>query len=208
VFIASLIAFVVAGAVSGLAIYALIQTNDPQTAVALLSPKQKTALEIGAAVFGFVSLCSLFGFIGSLVRSRRLVAIYVYMSYLILFLECISVIYGNVTLFADIPGSANGVCNVQVGGQPVDCTSLSNGAKAVLVTLSIIILLIQLYVVIVIRRYLQQLEEEQSYGRASKYAMGTVAVNSAQNTYYPHTPMQSQGTYAYADPSHSFGNHA
>lgn len=65
-------------------------------------------------------------------------------------------------------------------------------------------------VVVVIRRYLQQLEEEQSYNRTSKYAMGTIPVAGAPtSTYYPHTPMQNQaGGYSYATPQHSFGNNA
>ncbi|KIJ36197.1 hypothetical protein M422DRAFT_34431 [Sphaerobolus stellatus SS14] len=207
VFISSLIAFLLTGAASGLAIYILIQSENQQNLLSVLTKDQRIAFGIIGGVYGIISLCSLFGFVGSIMRSLKLVSIYVYMSFIIFFVEAVSSVYTIVNLYRN----PKGFCQAQLGPDGLqqqndeNCTQFDTTQKAIIVAFIVIVLLFQLYIVAVIRRYVQQLSEEQSYDRASKYAMGTVPHATSNSSYYAHTPMLPTGGYAYAEPQNSFG---
>jgi len=142
------------------------------------------------------------------------------MSYLLLALVTASSVYGIINLWT----KDDALCVTIGNGTRTDCPKLDGTTKGVATGMIVIMLIIQLCkiipsmfnitvtnmpykdVTIIIRRYVFQLEEEQAYGRSSKYAMGAVPYNNSTGpSYYAHTPMQPQGGYAYAEPQNSFG---
>jgi len=143
---------------------------------------QKVAFGVGGGLYLIIALCSLFGFIGSIVRNVRAVRTYSIMSYILFALTTAVSVLMIINLFKRHP---NGLCTpVLIGNGPAtNCTTLDGTTKALIVVMIVLSLFLQLYICIVIRRYVQQLEEEQAYGRSSKYPMGTAVPAPVTHSY-------------------------
>ncbi|KAF8586672.1 hypothetical protein K439DRAFT_924122 [Ramaria rubella] len=195
VFLTSLLAFLSSALVAAVAFYALAKNKDPNNATQLTS-QQEIGLGVIGGIYALIALISLFGFIGSVIRKRSFVSAYSVMTYIIFFVD------------------RGPECQVEVNGKTEDCKDISGAAKAVVITFLVIGLCIQGYIIAVIKRYVLQLNEEQSYGRATGYVDSAFKMGPTNTAYYSHVPLEQseqgllapQGHYAYSDPHHSFGS--
>ncbi|KAJ3486632.1 hypothetical protein NLI96_g4109 [Meripilus lineatus] len=174
----------------------------------------KIAFIVAGSVFTLVALISLFGFVGAVLRKRRFVKAYSYLTWVVFFISMAAsgfyfyAVFSGKNLFPGCQFTDN-------NGVTRDCTlSLPLGQKIGTVVAVVIQLLIQLYIAVVIRRYVDQLEEERDYKHQYKLAKHS-GQNSSTYTpsYYPPTAQDSHqgllhntaGAYPYSDASHSFG---
>lgn len=184
-----------------------------------LDKQQYYAFIVIGVILSIYTIFSVFGFIGSIFRKRALVALYstvlwfllganiaigVYMSY--------SVIKRRNDLSAQCAADAkNNQDNVIADGQnkitTAACDAASKIGVAVYIIVVVIQLLIQLYCCIIVKRYVEQLTEEQGF---KQHVAGNRVAKDAGSygSYYPHQPLSNQhelGPYPYAQPDHSFG---
>lgn len=204
VFVTSLFAFLFSGAVAGIAFFLLADSEKQNTAASHLSSEQKTACGVVGGIYTVIALASLFGFIGSIIRKRGFVRLYSTMTFVILFVQCAASGYFIYSLFRHTN------CTVkETDGDTVNCTQLSTGVKVGVVCVLLVQLFIQAYIVAIIRRYVTQLEDEQTYRGTAGYADHAFKLNPT-TTYQPVDQgqglLQPQNTYPYADPHHSFGD--
>ncbi|OBZ78113.1 hypothetical protein A0H81_01887 [Grifola frondosa] len=217
VFFFSLISLLV-GAVSAAAAWYLVwaidagkvediawQINNPQDAenFRLVAGHYKTPLIIAGVIFTLVAVMSLFGFIGACARNRRMVKAYSFMTWLILL---VSMAAAGLNLYAAFYGKPICVDVTDAQGKHQVCSQLilSTSRKIVLCVVLAIELLVNLYIVLVIRRYYRQLEDEQEYRREFKLSpTGAGTYEANQSLLNPAT-----GHYPYSDASNAFGHKA
>jgi len=207
VFVTSLLALLFSGVVAGISFFLLTDSKDPNAALSHLSSDQKIAVGVVGGVYTLIALASLFGLIGSIIRKRGFVRLYSNMTFIIFFIQCAAVGYLIFSLFHHTN------CEVVTGtnGTTKSCEQLSVGAKIGVVCFLIVHLLVQAYIISVIRRYVTQLEDEQTYRGASGYADAAFRMNpTAGQKYQPVGHDQGLlnpqgGAYPYSDPPHSFG---
>ncbi|KAI0746823.1 hypothetical protein C8Q80DRAFT_1177647 [Daedaleopsis nitida] len=210
VFILSFLTFLSAG-VSAFAFWALvhfISTNQLEKLEQNMDDSDKQAFEaflhkymwaiVGASVFfTLISLIGLFGFIGSIIRNRRMVKAY---SALTIVGFVLSVAGVGFTLFFTWRSSP--FC-VTVNGVESCFVNAFNKSQKIGYTVGVLLeLLIQLYMVIIIRRYVEQLEEEREYRhdfRLNPTSGGTYEAKEGLLT--------QGGHYPYSDSSNAFGTH-
>jgi len=158
------------------------------------------------------ALCSLAGFIGSILRKRRLVALYSTLLWILLTVNIGVAIYVG---YVDIHnrGQIQSDCQQWAANGTVSdngCDDGSHVSVAVEIISLIISLLFQLYGCIIVKRYVEQLSEEQGFQfvRAGNRVLKT---GDASGSYYPHQPLGTQpqqhelGPYPYGQPDNSFG---
>ncbi|KAI8970913.1 hypothetical protein BD414DRAFT_501587 [Trametes punicea] len=156
------------------------------------------AVILSSVIFTLIALISLLGFIGTIIRNRWTVRLYSYLTIFTFLFGTLGLIF---LLYATWSQSA--LC-VTVDGEK-SCTSnnLSVGSK-IGITFSIIIQwFIQLYIVVIIRRYATQLDEEREYRsnfRLNPTAPGTYEAGQGL--------LATQAAYPYSDNQHSFGPQA
>ncbi|KAI0349348.1 hypothetical protein OH77DRAFT_1272126 [Trametes cingulata] len=161
--------------------------------------KSGWALIVGAVIFTSIALVSLFGLIGSVLRNRQMVKAYALMAVLGFLLHSLA---DGFVLFAVF--SSKSYCGTIDEQQVCTDNHLRVGQKVGLAIAVLIAWFVQLYIVVVIRKYYRQLEEEREYRRAFKLApAGTAGTYAAKEDVLP-----TQGSYPYVDASHRFGNAA
>ncbi|KAI0360666.1 hypothetical protein OH77DRAFT_1493103 [Trametes cingulata] len=211
VFIFSFLSFAFAALMAGLTWFLLhlIESNKLSEVEDNLSDDEKAAFEdnvhkykwaviVGAIIFTFVALVSFFGFIGSIVRNRRMVKSYSFMTVLSFLLLSLA---DGFLLFAVF--SPKSYCATINDRQVCTNNHLNVGQKIGLTVGVVISWLIQLYIVAVIRRYYRQLEEEREYRHDFKLAPTGAGTYEAKEGL-----LAPQGSYPYTDASHRFGSTA
>jgi hypothetical protein len=186
VFLSSLLSLIGSGLGAG-AFFWLVHTVD--TRPDLLNDSQvkitsgaRIGLIIAGVVLAIIALISLFGFVGSVIRNRRMVKAYsilVWMGFfssLALTAFAFYLVFSKSTLIECYDSNNN----------EVPCSSIfSTGRKVAFVISNVIGLFFHLYVCVVIRRYVEQLEDEQVY-------RNDFGVNKKNNTsYYPFQSIES-----------------
>ncbi|RPD65501.1 hypothetical protein L226DRAFT_530917 [Lentinus tigrinus ALCF2SS1-7] len=210
VFFFSLLSFLAAGASAALGwfIVYLINTNQLDKAETNLSDDQKKVFEdfvhkykwgfiVAALIFTFICLMSFFGFIGSIVRNRRMVKAYSYMTILIFVLG--SVATGFVLY---LTWSERSFCTTIDGTKTCIQSNLNTGSKIGFTIGSVIQWLIDLYIVVAIRRYYEQLEEEREYRHDFRLKP------TSGGTYEAKEGLMTQGHYPYSDNTNAFGSNS
>ncbi|OSD08033.1 hypothetical protein PYCCODRAFT_1430221 [Trametes coccinea BRFM310] len=173
-------------------------TDDEKTSFEEGVHKYKWAIIVGSVIFTFIALVSFFGFIGSIVRNRRMVKAY---SVLTIFNFLLGSLAAGFLLYA--AWSHKAFCVTIDGTQSCTNNHLSVGQKIGFTIGVIVQWLIQLYIVTIIRRYYTQLEEEREYRhdfRLNPTGAGTYEAKEGL--------LATQAPYPYADNQHSFGHHA
>ncbi|KAI0777695.1 hypothetical protein BD413DRAFT_518946 [Trametes elegans] len=158
--------------------------------------KYKWAIIVGAIIFTFVALVSFFGFIGSIVRNRRMVKAYSWLTVLSFFLGSFAAGFVLYATYSDKP-----FCVTVDNKQSCTNNHLRTSQK-IGVTVGIVInWLINLYIVTIIRRYYKQLDEEREYRhdfRLNPTGAGTYEAKEGL--------LAPQGAYPYADGQNAFGH--
>ncbi|TDL20044.1 hypothetical protein BD410DRAFT_791421 [Rickenella mellea] len=212
VFVLSLLTAACAGVVAAGLIYVLIKDEDRIRAA--LTKAQWIAVIVLAAISSLITLFAIGGFIGSLVRSRRLVSGYSTVLNLHLGFSIGAGIFYIITIFREnkeefIKRCINGSTDKNV----IDICNKATTAKFVSLGFLVVSWLIELYCCIIVARYVIQLEEEAD----DKYRhLHTRSAPSAGGFQYSHARNESQmalnapplGGYPYTDAAHSHGHTA
>jgi len=182
VFITSLLAFL-SSALSAGAFFWFVHAIDTRpdllngTNVKITSGA-RIGIIVAGVILSLIALISLFGFIGSVVRNRRMVRAYSTLAWICFLFSVGLTAYSFYLVFAK---SSVIQCYDQ-DLKEVSCSSvLTTGRKIGFIVGSVIVLLIQLYICIVIGRYVEQLEDEQAY----KNDFGLNKKNASNTSYYP-----------------------
>ncbi|KAI0826588.1 hypothetical protein BC628DRAFT_1319932 [Trametes gibbosa] len=211
VFIFSLISFGLAGlmAILGWVLLHVIETNqfdkiekdikdEDKAAFEASLRKYKWAVIVGSLIFTFVSLVAFFGFVGSIVRNRRMVKAYSFLTVITFLLGSLASGFLLYTVYSHKPFCVT-IDSVE------HCTNnhLNLGQKIGITVGTIVQWFVQLYIVTIIRRYYQQLEEEREYRndfRLNPTAGGTYEAKEGL--------LATQGAYPYSDAQNRFGSNA
>ncbi|KAI0674321.1 hypothetical protein C8Q78DRAFT_1067381 [Trametes maxima] len=160
--------------------------------------KYEWAVILASVIFTFVALVSFFGFVGSIVRNRRMVKAYSVLTIISFFLGSAA---SGFILFA--AWSHKSYCTTIDGHELCTNNHLSTAQKVGLTIGTVVEWLINLYIVTIIRRYYQQLEDEREYRHDFRLNPTTGGNYEAKEGL-----LATQGAYPYSDAQHSFGNRA
>ncbi|GBE84402.1 hypothetical protein BKA93DRAFT_325779 [Sparassis latifolia] len=186
VFVFSFLSFLATAIVAALAWYVTYEVDHgkhPNGDFENVTNSAKIIIIVVGSLFTLMSLMSLFGFIGSITRNRRFVESYSSLLWVIFFLSL-----GSSVLFLYF---------VYSGKNLSGSIEHSTWIKIVVTVMVIVELVLHLYIVIVVRRYVEQLRDEDAW--QGPYKLTTTDVN--QGLMNPQGP-----SYPYSDPSHSYGN--
>jgi len=214
VFVLSFLQLIFAGAFSGLVWYAVIKREE------LADDKQlRIAAYIAGGVYSLLAVAAFLGLIGSIIRSRAMVAIYSTVLYVMIALSTAVGVWFIIALYrdgdklrADCTNEANkvqtsindktptvGNVNTDLNLNTSDiCDSLFNTAKWSFIVTLVVSTLVELYCAYIVSQYVRQLGEEQSYKSAQRNWAGTAPPaptaygNVAATSYYPHQPLAQQ----------------
>ncbi|KAG8930249.1 hypothetical protein FRC03_008759 [Tulasnella sp. 419] len=182
-----------------------------------LDKTQFTAFIIAGVVASLTALFSLFGLIGTIFRRRALVAMYSTILWIFL---VVHLAVGSFYIYSVIKyrNQTADECNKQTNGQYQDaCKVATKWVIGIYIAVLAIFWLIEFYCCIIVKRYVEQLGEEQAF---KSHTGGNKTHNyggGGSTSYYPHQPLNSGahelmpapgGHYPYNSPAHSFGNKA
>lgn len=175
-------------------------------------------------IFGIVSL---FGFIGSIIRKRRFVAVYSKLLWGFWVLNLLITLAAIIGYFVERSKGVFKTGEQKCSQAPFSTNhtqdeidqcvnafkSLQSTSTVIGIAVGLVLgLLWHLYGCIIVSRYVTQLEEEQAY---STYSRDNAFSARTNKSYYPHDPIHdkaetenltSGGAYPYADPHHSYGH--
>jgi len=184
VFIFSFLSFLATAAVAALAwftTYEIDKKNQTDPNFENVTNSAKIIIIVIGGVFTVMSLVSLFGFVGSVTRNRRFVEAYSSLLWVLFFVSCAA---SGLYLYFVFSGK-------NLSGSIEHDTWLKIAVTAMIV----VQLFLHLYIAIVVRRYVEQLRDEDSW--QGQYRLTTSDVNRG---------LMNPASYPYADPSHSYGN--
>jgi len=203
VFLLSFFEFLSAGAVAGLLWFGIVSKQIN------VAGKEKIAAIVVAIVMSILFIVCLCGFLGSVIRSRRLVSIY---SKALKWLLAFSIGAGIgyiILMFTMSKSKFIEICENGSSDQSIkdECQNV-NQIRYIAIGWIVFNWIIHLYMCIIVSRYVRQLEEEDS----EKYRLKSMNSNavyqraanrdSMEHLVYPRTAQ-----YPYADGKHSFGSH-
>jgi len=180
VFILSLFAMVGG---SFVAAYGYIQIS--QLAKNPLSRDEQIALWIQSILFTFLGLLAIFGFVGCLIKNRRMVSHFAISLAIHLGLSIAAGIYSMVSIFRQDPQQGIDNClNSGTEGVTVDtCRTSLNIMKGVMVGIYVLTWLVQLYAYFVVERYVDQLDDERDANNAVVMPQGAAQMATVTTTY-------------------------
>eukprot|EP00483_Globobulimina_turgida_P012134 UN12156 len=185
VFFASLIMFVAAGLVSAIIWYTVYGIEADKTINGVdfgeVNTKGRAVIIIAGVLSTIVTLLSLFGFIGSVVRNRRMVKAYSTLVWVVVLLHCAAVgiflyfVYSGKTFYKGCEPTQ------EPDGHTIECSlDLKLWQKIVYTAIAVVSLLVDLYIASVIGRYKDQLYQERDYDHEYKLAR-----DAGSSTYQP-----------------------
>jgi len=179
---------------------AQIKTHHPSTSDAV-------ALWLHSGLFTLLALLSLFGFIGSIARSRNSVAAY---SWGLLVFLVLSIVSGAYTLWAVFRKPTQGDYLTCLAGARDDvtkalCGNNSGVYKGVLVAIYIIIWLCIIYAYVVVDNYVDQLDDENAVQETRQMIHNAVSQPRVVATPAIAVPAYANTGYAFSHPNQSYG---
>ncbi|KAH9950790.1 hypothetical protein B0H21DRAFT_460358 [Amylocystis lapponica] len=198
VFIFSLFSLLGTGALAALAWYTLYEIDRKSGKYSNVMSQGKIIDIVVGSISTFMALISLFGFVGSITRNKGFVKSYSYMTWILFALSLVSAGLYEYLVWSGRP--LNRAC-VNVDGQEnisvEDCSvHLSTWLKVAVTAVMAIVVGVHLYIVVVIRRYVSQLEDDDGAWKGM-YSLTTTDANQG---------LLHQPAYPYADAAHSYGN--
>jgi len=127
-----------------------------------LDKSEKIALLIHSAMFTILSLVSVFGFIGAIIKNRRMISMFAVALAVHLGFSIASGIFTLVSLFKQDPSDAIATClNASTDATTDGCKSGIATLKGIMVAVYVITWFIQLYFYFIVERYVDQLDDER-----------------------------------------------
>ncbi|KAH9829892.1 uncharacterized protein C8Q71DRAFT_393264 [Rhodofomes roseus] len=199
VFLFSVLSFLLSGFVSAVTWYAVHLVLTKADGYANVPKRSEIILIVVASIFTLMTLTSFFGFIGSITRNRRFVKSYSAMSIILFIASLVSSGLFLWTLYTEKNITTDCVVSNANNNLSIDqCdTHVSKAGKIIITVVLSVLILVHLYIVVVIRRYVEQLEDESDLWQGP-YKLTTTDINQGL--------MQTKAPYPYADGSHSYGN--
>jgi len=180
-----------------------------------LDKQQYYAFIVIGIIVTIYCLFSIFGFLGALFARRALVAFYSTALWVLLVVNLVSGIYSCRSIvqrrqnivnecLAQTNNDSN-TSNIENKLTSASCNAASKVGIVIAIVVFVIQWLIQLYACIIVKRYVEQLGEEQGYRRQT----GGNRINKGGDLggYYAHQPLQNMpaGPYPYTHEDHSYG---
>jgi hypothetical protein len=187
VFISSLLSLIGSALGAG-AFFWLVHTVDTKPDVlkdnkVTVTSGARIGLIVAGVILAIIALISLFGFVGSVIRNRRMVKTYSILVWMGFFSSLALTAFAFYLVFS----KSTLIECVNSNGEEVACSSIfSTGRKVGFVIVNIIGLFFHLYVCVVIRRYVDQLEDEQAY--KNEFGLNH---NKKNTSYYPFQSIES-----------------
>ncbi|KLO13638.1 hypothetical protein SCHPADRAFT_903970 [Schizopora paradoxa] len=203
VFLLSLLELVSAAAVAGLLWFGIVSKQIN------VAGREKIAVIVVAVIMSIVAIVCLCGFIGSVIRSRRLVSIYSTALNWLLGLSVLSGIAYIVLMFTMSKSKFIDTCiNGSTDQNIKDECQHVNEIRFIAVGWLVFNWIIHLYMCIIVNRYVRQLEEEDS----EKYRLKSMHSNAVYQRTSNRDSMEAltyprNSQYPYSDGKHSFGSH-
>jgi len=184
-----------------------------------LDKQQFYAFIVIGVIVTIYCLFSIFGFVGAIFARRALVTFYSTALWILLIINLVSGAYSSWSVvhrrqsIVDecVAQTSNPNNNTLTNAENKLTSAACGGASNVGIVLAIIGFviqwLIQLYACIIVKRYVEQLSEEQGYRR--HMAGNRIGKGGDVGGYYAHQPLQNMsasGPYPYAHEDHSYGN--
>ncbi|KAH9919994.1 uncharacterized protein BXZ73DRAFT_92011 [Epithele typhae] len=163
-----------------------------------LASKYKWSFIVFSVIFTIVALMSFFGFVGAVIRNRRMVKAYSFMTIIIFILDTVGLGLSMYAVFSSKP-----LCVTIDGTKSCLESHLSTGQKVGYIAWTVVWWLVSLYIVIVIRRYVTQLEDEREYRHDFRLNPTSGGTYEAKEGLLPES-----GHYPYSDNQHAFGARA
>lgn len=199
VFLFSLLSTILEGLLAAVLWYIVHEIDIKAENYTNVAEHTKITVIVLAAIFSLMALFSLFGFIGAVGAKRRLVKAFAFMSWLLFFA---SMGASGLTLYSIFSGKNITSDCIQVdnkGNVSVDsCTThVSTGVKVAATIIVVLVMIVHLYMVVIIQRYVEQLEEDGAAWQGP-YKLTTTDTNQGL--------LNPQGPYSYAEPHNAYGN--
>ncbi|THH26727.1 hypothetical protein EUX98_g7466 [Antrodiella citrinella] len=222
VFFFSLLSLLAAGASAALAWIVVFDIDNKKVVGDVnfgnINNKGKIAFIVAGSIFTLVALISLFGFVGAIARKRRFVKAYSYLTWVTFLISCAASGFWLYALFSG-KNIFNGCEITDLDGTVHECSlNVPTWEKAVGAAVTAVFLIIELYIAIVIGRYVEQLYDEHDEHNFGEYKLARnvgASGSTYEPTYYPPTAQDQHqgllnaptgGAYAYTDSTHAFGN--
>ncbi|PCH38990.1 hypothetical protein WOLCODRAFT_141041 [Wolfiporia cocos MD-104 SS10] len=198
VFLFSLLSFLLTGLLAAVTWFIVHQIDIKAANYTNYTKENKIIIIVLAVIFTIMALASFFGFIGSITANRRFVKAYSTMSWILFLLSLASAglflyqIYTQKNITEDcIDKDGNG--NITVD----KCTThVSTGVKIAATIIVIAEVFTHLYIVTVISRYVEQLDDQGAW--QGQYKLTTTDVNQGL--------LNTTAPYPYSEQQHSYGN--
>jgi hypothetical protein len=184
-----------------------------------LDKQQYIAFIIIGVIVSIYCIFSVFGFLGAVFARRALVAFYSTALWFLLIINLATGIYTSRSVVQrrqniinecvqETSNSNNGtIANAENKLTSAGCSAASKVGIVLTIVIFVIQWLIQLYACIIVKRYVEQLSEEQGFRRHA--AGNRISKGGEIGGYYAHQPLQpmpASGPYPYAHEEHSYGN--
>jgi len=179
---------------------AQIRYHKPSTSDAI-------ALWLHSGVFTLLAILSLFGFIGSLAKSRNAVAAY---SWGLLIFLLLSICSGSYTLWSLFRRPSQGDYLTCLNGLRDDltkalCGNNSSVYKGIAVTLYILIWLCIIYAYVIVDNYVDQLDDEMAVKETRQMIHQTISQPRVAVTPAIAVPAYANTGYTFSHPNQSYG---
>ncbi|EPT04791.1 hypothetical protein FOMPIDRAFT_1021637 [Fomitopsis schrenkii] len=190
VFLFSLLSFLTSGFLAAVVWYAVHLILTKQDGYTNVPKRTEIILIVVGAITTLTALTSFFGFIGSITRNRRFVKSYSVMSIVLFIGSLVSAALFLFTVYTEknitaVCSSTDAAGNVSID----DCTThLTTAGKVVVTAITALEVLVHLYIVLVIRRYVEQLEDDADLWQGP-YKLTSTDVNQGL--------MQTKAPYPY-----------
>jgi len=155
-----------------------------------LSRDEQIALWIQSILFTFLGLIAIFGFVGCLIKNRRMVSHFAVSLAIHLGLGIAAGIYSIVSIFRQDPQQGIDNClNSGTEGVTEDtCRTSLNIMKGVMVGIYVLTWLVQLYAYFVVERYVDQLDDEREAANMVVMPQGAAQMATTYGGFPPQYP--------------------
>jgi len=172
----------------------------------------QVALWIQAIMYSILGIVGVFGFIGALIKNRRMISSFAFVLAIHLGFSIASGVFSIYVMFTRDSSTTVNECVANAANQGVtvsesECHKGIVFMKGVMVGIYVLTWLIQLYAYFIVERYADQLDEE-SMSKHRVIPRTLPEISRPHMAQYPGLPGRDDSSYPFADPHQAFGHSA